>query len=457
MQVTETRAEGLKREYEMTVPAVDIESKMDVKLEAARADFQMKGFRKGKTPKALMKKMFAKNLMGEVMQEAVDEAMRSHFDESGDTPSQQPEINVKNESFDEGDDLTIELKYERLPDIPDPDLGEIKLERLVTKVGDDEVTEALGKLAEQSPAFESRDAGGQAENGDQVTFDFLGKVDGEPFEGGAAEDHPLVLGSGQFIPGFEEQLEGVTKGEEKDIEVTFPENYGAEALAGKPAVFSCTVKDVAAPKPAEIDDDLAKKFGLDDLEALKGQMRERLASEYGDATRQIVKRQLLDELDKAVSFELPESLVTQEADQIAHQLWHEENPDVEGHDHPEIEATDEHKTLAARRVRLGLLLAEIGKKAEVEVTEQEMNQAIFRKAQQMPGQEKAFFDFVRQNPQMLQQIRAPLYEDKVVDYVLELADVTDKEITKAELETAIEEMEDEESARDAEKTADASA
>lgn len=440
MQVTETRAEGLKREYDMTVPAADLAAKMDVKLDAARADFQMKGFRKGKAPKALLKKMFAKNLMGEVMQEAVDEAMRSHFDESGDMPAQQPEIAIKNENFDEGDDLTIEVKYERLPDIPDADLAAIKLERMTAKVGDEELNEALDKLAEQSPAFEPKT--GPAETGDQVTFDFLGKVDGEPFEGGAAEDYPLVLGSGQFIPGFEAQLEGAKAGDEKEVEVTFPEAYGVEALAGKPAVFSCKVKDVAAPKPAAIDDELAKKFGLDDLDALKAQMTERLASEYGDAARQIVKRQLLDALDEAVTFDLPESLVTAEANQIAHQLWHEENPDVEGHDHPEIEPTDEHKTLAERRVRLGLLLAEIGKKAEVEVSEQEMNQAIFRQAQQMPGQEKAFFDFVRQNPQMLQQIRAPLYEDKVVDYVLELADVTEKEVTKAELEKAIEAMED---------------
>lgn len=443
MQVTETLAEGLKREYAMTVPAATLAEKMDTKLDAVRADFQMKGFRKGKAPKALLKKMFGKNLMGEVLDEAVNEAMRSHFDSSGDKPSQQPEISITNESFDEGDDLQIAVKYERLPDVPEADFKAIKLTRLVAKVGDEEIDEALGKLAEQAKNFTPREEGAAAENGDQVTFDFLGKVDGEAFEGGAAEDFPLVLGSGQFIPGFEEQLVGAKPGDERDVEVKFPDEYGAKELAGKDAVFSCKVKAVAAPAPAAIDDELAKKFGLDDLAALRGQMTERLESEYKGAARQVLKRGLLDALDGAVSFELPEGLLDTEAKSIAHQLWHEEHPDHHGHDHEEIVPTDEHKKLAERRVRLGLLLAEIGQKAEIEVTEGELNQAIFRQAQQMPGQEKAFFDYVRQNPQMLQQMRAPIFEDKVIDYIIALADVTDKDVSKADLEAAIEALDEE--------------
>ncbi|MFV0474463.1 MAG: trigger factor [Pikeienuella sp.] len=438
MQVTETLAEGLKREYAMTVPAAALAEKMDGKLEAARADFQMKGFRKGKAPKALLKKMFGKNLMGEVLDEAVNEAMRSHFDKSGDTPSQQPEIAITNESFDEGDDLQITVKYERLPDVPEADFGAIALTRLVAKVGDEEIDEALGKLAEQAQSFNPRDAGAAAENGDQVTFDFTGTVDGVAFDGGAAEDFPLVLGSGQFIPGFEEQLVGAKAGDERNVEVKFPDEYGAKELAGKDAVFACKVKAVAAPAPAEINDELAKKFGLDDLAALRGQMSERLEGEYKGAARQVVKRELLDALDGAVSFELPEGLVDAEAKSIAHQLWHDENPDHHGHDHDEIEPSDDHRKLAERRVRLGLLLAETGKKAEIEVSEGELNQAIFRQAQQMPGQEKAFFDYVRQNPQMMQQLRAPIFEDKVIDYIIELAKVTDKEVSKADLEAAIE-------------------
>ncbi len=442
MQVTETLAEGLKREYAVTVPAADLAAKMDAKLEAARADFTMKGFRKGKAPAALMKKMFGKNLVGEVLQESVDDAMRTHFDETGDMPSQQPEISIKNEAFDEGQDLELELKYERLPDIPETNMGDIKLEKMVADVADEEVDEALGKLAEQAQNFKPRRKGSKAKDGDQVTFDFVGTVDGEAFDGGSAEDFPLTLGSGQFIPGFEEQLVGVKAGEEKNVEVTFPAEYGAENLAGKDAVFACTVKEVAEPAPAEIDDEMAKKFGAEDLNALKDQMKERLASEYGQASRQIVKRNLLDALDQKVKFDLPEGLVTAEADQIAQQLWHEENQEATEQPPEKIEPNDEHKTLAERRVRLGLLLADIGRKAEVEVTEAEINQALFQQAQQYPGQEKQFFDFIKQNEQALQQVRAPIFEDKVVDYVLELADVSEKSVSKADLEKAIEALDE---------------
>lgn len=443
MQLTETLADGLKREYAMTVPAEALAAKMDEKLDAVRADFQMKGFRKGKAPKALLKKMFGKNLIGEVVDETVNEAMRSHFEASGDMPSQQPEIAIQNEKLDDGDDLNVTLKYERLPDVPEADFSAIALTRLVATVGDAEIDEALTKLAEQAQNFTERDEGAKAEDGDQVTFDFLGTVDGVAFEGGASDDHALTLGSGQFIPGFEEQLVGVAAGDEKNVEVTFPEEYGAKELAGKAAVFACKIKAVAAPAPAEINDELAKKFGIDDLAALRAQMTERLEGEYKDAARQVLKRELLDALDKAVSFELPVGLVGAEAGQIAHQLWHEENKDHPGHDHPEIEPTEEHTSLAERRVRLGLLLADIGKKAEVEVTEAELNQVIFRQAQQMPGQERAFYDYVRQNPQMLQQMRAPIFEDKVVDYILELAAVTEKSVTKDELEKAIQALDEE--------------
>ncbi len=441
MQVTETLAEGLKREYAMTVPAASLAEKMEAKLDAVRADFQMKGFRKGKAPRALLKKMFAKNLMGEVLDEAVNEAMRKHFDETGHLPSQQPEIAVTNEKFDEGDDLNVTVKYERLPDVPEADFAAIELTRLVAKPTDAEIDEALAKLAEQAESFEPKE--GAAETGDQITFDFEGRVDGELFEGGAAEDFALVLGSGQFIPGFEDQLTGLSAGEEKDVEVTFPEAYGVKELAGKPAVFACKVKVVAKPVPATVDDELAKKFGIEDLATLRQQMTERLEEEYKGAARQVLKRELLDKLDAAVAFDLPQGLVTAEANSIAHQLWHEENPDHQGHDHPEIEPKEEHLKLAERRVRLGLLLAEIGKTAKVEVTEGELNQAIFRQAQRMPGQERAFFEYVRQNPQMMQQMRAPIFEDKVVDYVIELASVTEKEVTKAELEAAIEALDDE--------------
>ena len=276
-----------------------------------------------------------------------------------------------------------------------------------------------------------------------MVIDFVGKVDGEAFEGGTAEDYPLVLGSNSFIPGFEEGLLKVKAGDEKDVTVSFPSDYQAEHLAGKEAVFSCTIKEVRAAKTPEIDDELAKKFGAEDLAGLKAQITERLEAEYAGASRAVTKRALLDALDGAVSFDLPASLVDAEAGQIAHQLWHEENPDVEGHDHPEVETTDEHKKLAERRVKLGLLLADIGQKAEVKVSDSEMTQAIMNQARQYPGQEKQFFEFVQQNAQFRQQLQAPMFEDKVVDHILENADVTDKSVSKDDLQKAVEKLEEE--------------
>ena len=350
---------------------------------------------------------------------------------------------VDGETWKEGDDVNVTMSYEALPEIPEVDLSKIELERLVAKADDASVDEALANLAETAQDFNDRKKGSKAKDGDQVTMDFLGKVDGEAFEGGAGEDFPLVLGSNQFIPGFEEQLVGVKAEEVKDVTVTFPDPYQAEHLAGKEAIFTCTIKAVKEPVAAEVNDELATKFGAEDLAALKVQIAERLEAEYTGAARAVMKRGLLDKLDDVVSFDLPPSLVTAESDQIAHQLWHEENPEVEGHDHPTIEATDEHKSLAERRVRLGLLLAELGQKAEVQVTDAEMTQAMMNQARQYPGQEREFFEFVQQNQQMQQQMRAPIFEDKVVDYIVELAQVTDKEISKDDLQKAVEALEEE--------------
>ena len=442
MQVTETLNEGLKRGYKMILSAKELDDKVMDKLKEAQPDVELKGFRKGKVPLALLKKNFGQRVLGEAMQEAVDGAMSSHFEEKGERPAAEPNVKMTNEDWKEGDDVEIEMTYEALPDIPEVDLKSIKLERLVVKADDKAVDEALSNLAESAQDFKDRKKGSKAKDGDQVVMDFVGKVDGEAFEGGSAEDYPLTLGSNSFIPGFEEQLVGVKAGEEKSVTVNFPDEYQAEHLAGKEAVFDCTIKAVKEPTAAKIDDELAKKFGAEDLAALKAQIGERLNEEYAGAAKAVLKRKLLDELDKKVSFELPPSMVDIESKQIAHQLWHDENPDVQGHDHPEIEPTDEHKTLAERRVRLGLLLAELGQKAEVEVSDAEMTQAVMNQARQYPGQEREFFEYVQQNPQMRQQLRAPLFEDKVVDYVVELAKVTDKEITKAKLEKEIEKLED---------------
>ena len=442
MQVTETLNEGLKRGYKMVLSAKELDDKVMSKLKDAQPDIEMKGFRKGKVPLPLLKKQFGDRVMGEAMQEAVDGAMEKHFEDSGERPAAQPEMKMTREDWKPGDDVEVELAYEALPEIPEVDLSGIKLQRLVAKADDAGVEEALGNLAESAQDFKDRKKGAKAKDGDQVTMDFAGKVDGEAFDGGSAEDYPLVLGSNSFIPGFEEQLVGVKAGDEKAVTVIFPEEYQAEHLAGKEAVFDCTIKAVKEPVAAEIDDALAQKFGADDLAALKTQISERLEEEYAGASRAVLKRRLLDELDKLVSFELPPSMVEIEAKQIAHQLWHDDNPDVQGHDHEEIEATDEHTRLAERRVRLGLLLAELGRKAEVEVSDAEMTQAVMSQARQYPGQEREFFEFVQNNPQMQQQLRAPIFEDKVVDYVVELAKVSDKKVSKDDLQKEIEKLEE---------------
>mgnify|MGYP006279696215 FL=1 len=441
MQVTETLNEGLKRAYHITIPADELDEKVDAKLREAQPEVEMKGFRKGKVPLALLKKQFGTRLLGEAMQEAVDGAMSQHLEETGDRPAAQPQVAMVGEEWKEGDDVVVSMEYEKLPEIEEPDLSGLQLEKMVVKADDASVEEALQGLADQAKNFEDKE--GAAEQGDQVVLDFVGKLDGEPFEGGAAEDFPLEIGSGQFIPGFEEQLVGVTAGEEKAIEVTFPEDYGAEHLKGKPVTFDCTIKAVKAPAKAEIDDELAKKFGADDLESLKGQIRERLEAEYAGAARAVMKRQLLDKLDEQVEFDLPPSLVDAEAKQIAHQLWHEEHPEVEGHDHPEIEPTEEHQKLARRRVKLGLLLADLGQKKEIEVTDAEMTQAMMSQARQYPGQERQFFEFVQNNPQVQQQIRAPIFEDKVVDYIFEMAEVSEREVDTDTLKQAVDQLEDE--------------
>ena len=442
MQVTETKSEGLKREYALVVSAADLDAKTLEKLQTVRKDFQMKGFRKGKAPVALLRKMFGKSVLGEVVQETVESSIAEHLKEQGHRPAQQPDIKIANENFEEGDDLNVEIAYECLPEVPEIDYSVLNLERKTVTVDDAAVQEALDKLAESSVDYETREDGA-AEDKDQVLIDFEGSIDGEVFEGGTAEDYPLVLGSNSFIPGFEEQLVGASAGEARDVNVAFPESYGAPNLAGKDAVFKVTVKEVRAPKAAEINDALAERYGADDLDGLKAQISERIAQEYQGASRTLLKRRLLDALDETVGFDLPKGLVDAEAKSIAHQLWHEENPDVEGHDHPDVEPTEEHTTLAERRVRLGLLLAEIGKKESVEVTEAELGQSVMQQAQQYPGQEREFFEYVRQNRAALEQIRAPLFEDKVVDVILAKASVQEIPVSKDDLQAELEALDNE--------------
>ncbi|TNC52819.1 trigger factor [Rubellimicrobium rubrum] len=441
MQVTETLNEGLKRGYTVTVTAAELDQKVQSKLGEIQPQVAMKGFRQGKVPMALLRKQHGPRLMGEAMQEAIDGAVTSHLESTGDRPAMQPAVKMTNENWKEGDDVVVEVSYEKLPEVPTVDLASLSLTRLNVKADDSAVDEALSNLSDTAKSFEDKE--GASENGDQVVIDFLGKVDGEAFEGGSAEDYPLVLGSGSFIPGFEEQLVGVSAGDVKDVSVTFPENYGAQHLAGKEAVFACTVKAVKAPKAAAIDDELAKRFGADDLDALKTQVRERLEQEYQGAARAVAKRALLDELDRLVDFDLPEGLVQAEAGQIAHQLWHEENPQVHGHNHDHIEPTEDHLRLARRRVKLGLLLAELGQKAEVKVTDAELTQAVLQQARQYRGQERQFFEYIQNNAAARQQIQAPIFEDKVIDHIFGQAKVEEKDVSKDELQTAVEALDQE--------------
>ena len=439
MQVTETLNEGLKRAYSIKLTAAELDTKVTEKLHEAQPDVEMKGFRKGKVPLALLKRQFGQRIMGEAMQETIDGAMSKHFEDSGDRPAMQPNVEMKEgEKWKEGDDVEVSLTYEALPTIPEVDFSKIKLQKLVVKSDKAAVDEALDNLASSANDFKDRKKGSKAKDGDQIVIDFIGTVGGEAFDGGSSEDYPLILGSNSFIPGFETQLVGCKVGEDKKVKVTFPQEYGSENLAGKDAEFACKIKNVKEPVSAKINDELATKFGAEDLKALKVQISERLESEYGGAARAVMKRHLLDALDKKVKFELPPSLVEAEAKQIAHQLYHEENPDVKDHEHEDIKPSKEHNKLAERRVRLGLLLAELGQKAEVEVSDAEMSQAIMAQSRQYPGQEKEFFEFMQKNEQMQQQLRAPIFEDKVVDHIFEKATVTDKKVNKTELQTAVE-------------------
>ncbi len=443
MQVTQTLNEGLKRGYTITLTGAELDAKVTEKLIEVQPEVEIKGFRKGKVPMAMLRKNFGDRVLGDVLNESVDGAIKDLLDQSGDRPALQPKVEMENgKDWKPGTDAVFTVSYEALPPIPAFDRSTVALERLVVKADEASVTEALENLAKSAQAFEDRKKGSKAKDGDQVVIDFEGFLGDEAFEGGKGEEYPLVLGSNSFIPGFEDQLVGAKAGEDVEVKVSFPAEYGAAHLAGKEATFKCHVHAVKAPKPAEIDDELAKKFGAADLEALKGQVASRLEAEFKGASRAILKRALLDILDAQVKFDLPPSLVEAEAGQIAHQLWHEENPDHHGHDHGAVEPTEEHKTLAERRVRLGLLLAELGRNEKIEVTDAEMTQAVLAAARQYPGHEREFFEFVKGNAQMQQQIRAPLYEEKVIDFIVAGAAVTEKEVSKEELQKAIEALDE---------------
>jgi len=440
MQVTETLAEGLKREIKVVIPAKDMEAQMNERLADAKDKVRINGFRPGKVPVSHLKKMYGKSIMAELVNEIVRDRPSKILSERGEKSATQPSITMTEDEAEAEKilaaqaDFEFTLAYEVIPPIELKSTDGIKVVREVVEVSDDEVNEQILKIAESARTYETKK--GKAADGDRVTMNYLGKVDGEAFDGGTAEDAELVIGSGRFIPGFEDQLVGLKAGDEKTITVTFPAEYPAANLAGKEATFDVTVKEVAAPAELEMNDELASKMGIESLDKLKEIVRGQIEGQYGNVTRQKVKRQILDQLDEMYKFDSPQGLVDAEFENI----WRQINTDLaqsgktfEDEDTTEEDAREEYRKLAERRVRLGLVLSEIGEKGGVEVTEDEMQRALFAQLQQFPGQQKEILDYFRNTPGASASLRAPIFEEKVVDKLLSEVEVTDKKVSKEEL------------------------
>lgn len=440
MQVTETRAEGLKREIEIVVPASDLEARLQTRLHEAKGQAKLKGFRPGKVPLAHLRKMYGRSMMAEIVNQIVSETPRSIIAERNERSAMQPDVEMTADEAEadkvlKGErDFRFKLSYETLPSFELKETSGIRIERPVVEIGDEEVEEQVKRIAANARTYEPKD--GPAESGDKVAMSFAGRIDGEAFEGGASEDTSLVLGSNTFIPGFEDQLIGAAAGDERAVTTTFPADYGAAHLAGKEAVFDVVVKSVSSPNALELDDALAKQLGIDSIERLRTVVREQIESQYGLATRQKVKRQLLDALDGDYSFELPQKLVDAEFGNIWTQVTKElgdSGKSFEDEDTTEEKARAEYRRLAERRVRLGLVLSEIGEKAGVQITDEELQRAVFEQVRRYPGQEKQIYEYFRSNPEAVASLRAPIYEEKVVDHLLGAVDVTDRTVTKEEL------------------------
>jgi trigger factor len=436
MQVTETLSEGLKREFKVVVPAADLESKVSGKLKDLAGRVRLPGFRPGKAPVALLRKTYGRALLGEVLEETVGAATQQTLDERKVRPAMQPKIEVKN--FDEGGDLEYVIAVEVMPEFEPADFRQIKLEKLSAEVSDEEVAKRLDAMAEQMKAYAEVAEGQAAKPGDAVVIDFKGSIDGEVFEGGSGTDFELVLGSGSFIPGFEGQLEGAAKGDKRTVQVTFPDDYGHKPVAGKQASFEVEVKQVKAPLPTAVDDELAKKLGLENLDALRQTMRQQLERDYAGLSRAKLKRALLDALAEKHDFPVPPGLVDTEFDNIWKQVEQErERLKQAGQPaepaKPEEQEKADYRAIAERRVRLGLLLAEVGQRNNVAVTQDEVNRAIGEQARRFPGQERQVFEYFQKNPQAQATLRAPILEEKVCDFIIEMAEVSDRKVPVEEL------------------------
>jgi len=434
MQVTQTAVDGLKHEFKVVLSAKDIEEKIEHRLGELATQVRIPGFRPGKVPLAILKKRYGDSVLGEVVERAISDSSERALTEHGLKPALQPKIEVT--SFEKGTDLEYKMAIEVLPKIEPMDFTTLSLERLVGEVGDKEIDEALGRLASQHKRNEPAPAGHKAKKGDVVVIDFKGTVDGKEFPGGAAEGYFLELGSGQFIPGFEEQLAGLAAGANPTIELTFPADYGAKELAGKPAKFEVTVKEVRIPIATAVDERLAKDMGVENLTALRKTMRERIEREYAEVSRQRIKRALLDALAAAHDFPVPAGMVDLEFDQIWRQIEETRKSgqlDPEDATKSEDELKSEYRAIAERRVRLGLLLSEVGTRHNINVAAEEVNRAMIEEARRFPGQERKVLEYFKNTPNAVAQLRAPLFEGKVVDFILELVKPKERRVPIAEL------------------------
>ncbi len=439
MQITETVNDHLRREFRITVEASDLDAKLLSRLEGMKDQVQLKGFRPGKVPVAHLRKTFGKSMMGEIVQEAVAEFSQKAVDDRSLRPAMSPQIQLVSkveEVIAGAEDLVFTMGVDLMPDFKLVDASSVSLMRPIAEVSDEDVLQSLKRLAAQQRTFEPKGDDAQAQDGDQMLIDFTGKIDGIPFDGGTAENAELVIGSGSFIPGFEEQLKGSKAGDEKVVAVTFPADYPAANLAGKYADFDVKVKEVRRGVEAEVDETLATKLGLDSLDKLRDAARSQLANQFGQASRAHLKRALLDALDTSHSFDLPTGMVEAEFKQI----WTQVEQDIksgnladEDKSKTEDDLKQEFRSIAERRVRLGLVLSEFGRVNNVQVTQDELSRAVMMQARQYPGQEQRIVEIYRNNPDALAQLRAPIFEDKVVDFLCGQVKITDRQVSREDL------------------------
>ena len=442
MQVTETLVEGLKHEFQISVPAADLDAKADARLVDLKGKVRLNGFRPGKVPVSHLKKVYGRSVMAETIDQTIRDTNTQIFSERGFRLATQPKITMPTEEkeveqlLSGKSDLTYTVSIEVVPSIKLADFKTFALEKPVAEVTDAETDAAIQRIADQNRAYDPKGEGAKAESGDRVTIDFTGTINGAAFDGGSGKDIHVVIGASQFIPGFEDQLIGLGAGESRTLKVTFPKNYASEKLAGQPAEFETTIKQIEKPLPAETNDELAKTLGLESLDKLKEAVRGRLGAEFATATRQRIKRALLDRLDESHQFEAPSSLIDDEFNL----MWNAIKAEMDSsgktfadENTTEEAARNEYRKIADRRVRLGLVLSEIGEKNKITVTDEEVSRAVMERARQMPGREKQVWDYYRNNAEALAQLRAPIFEDKVVDFILELANVTEKKVSREEL------------------------